>query len=97
MSSCHPIKVNFFTDISLIHPGILLEINGKRILVDPGPDSNRRQAYYCLSRLNIPKLDAIILSHYHGDHSSLTKMILETNRFTGKIFCQAGMIAMIMR
>ena len=84
------VKIRFFSDISLIHPGMILEVNGKRILVDPGPDHPRRRAFYCLSQYDLPKLDAIILSHYHGDHSSLTGMILESNQFKGKIFCHAA-------
>lgn len=90
MDNSNQIKVQFFTDISFIHPGIILEMNGKRILVDPGPDKNRRRAYYCLSRYDIPNLDAILISHYHGDHSSLAKMILETNQFKGPIICHSA-------
>ncbi len=85
MDSSHPVKVQFFPDIDLIHPGIILEYDGKRILVDPGPDTAGRKSYYFLSRYDIPSLDAIILSHYHGDHSSLITKILETRQFKGPI------------
>ncbi len=87
MNNSPPINVKFFTDIDLLHPGIILEINGKRILLDPGPDYPGRKAYFCLTKYNVPKLDAIIVSHYHGDHSFLTQKILESRAFNGPIIC----------
>ncbi len=82
--------MQFFPDISLFHPGIIIELDGKRILVDPGPDNNRRLSFYCLSKYDIPNLDAILITHYHGDHSSLTKLILDTKQFKGPIICHAA-------
>lgn len=90
MNNSHPIKVQFFTDIDLLHPGVILEINGKRILVDPGPDYPVRKSYFCLSKYDVPNLDAIIVSHYHGDHSFLTKKILESRMFAGHIICHSA-------
>ncbi len=87
MSSSHPIKVQFFPDIDLIHPGIILELEGKRILVDPGSDTAGRKSFYCMSRYDISTRDVIIISHYHGDHSSLITKILETRQFKGPIIC----------
>ena len=90
MNSSPPIKAQFFTDIDLIHPGIILEIAGKRILIDPGPDTLGRKSFYFISQYDLSNLDAIIISHYHGDHSSLITKILETNQFKGPIICHAA-------
>ncbi len=90
LNNSHPIKVQFFPDIDLIHPGIILEIAGKRILVDPGPDTPGRKSYYSISRYDLPNLDAILISHYHGDHSSLITKILNTSQFKGPIICHVA-------
>jgi len=90
LDNASPIKVQFFTDIDLIHPGIILELAGKRILVDPGPDTLGRKSFYFISRYDLPQLDAIILSHYHGDHSSMVTKILATRQFKGPIICHAA-------
>ncbi|MCX7911999.1 MAG: MBL fold metallo-hydrolase, partial [Dehalococcoidales bacterium] len=54
--------------------GIWLNLAGTQILLDPGPGSlvqaTRR-------RLNPEKLDAIILSHRHLDHSSDANVMIE--------------------
>jgi len=81
------IKVRFFPEISLLHPGVLLEFAGKRILVDPGPDTDKRKAYYAIDRYRVHQLDAILLSHFHGDHAGLIKMILDTGQFKGPVIC----------
>ncbi len=90
MDNSSRIKAQFFTDIDLIHPGIILDIAGKRILVDPGPDTPSRKAFYCMSRYDLPKLDAIMITHYHGDHSSLITKILNTNQFNGPVICHTA-------
>ena len=87
LDSSHLVKVQFFPDVDLIHPGVILEFDGKRILVDPGPDTAGRKSYYFLTRYDIPALDAIIISHYHGDHSSLLTKILDIGQFKGPIIC----------
>jgi ribonuclease BN (tRNA processing enzyme) len=54
--------------------GIWLNLGGMQLLLDPGPgtivQSNKR-------KLNAEKLDAIILSHRHLDHSGDTNVMVE--------------------
>ncbi len=44
-------------------PSIVIEADGKRLLVDTGPDL-RQQLIAC----KIPKIDAILFTHAHADH-----------------------------
>ena len=90
MDNDPPIKAQFFTNIDIIHPGIIFEIAGKRILVDPGPDTLGRKSFHFISQYDLPKLDAILITHYHGDHASLITKILRTNQFNGQIICHAA-------
>ena len=51
---------------------LLLEINGRRILLDCGLYQGRRQDAFIRNRhfpFDPAKLDAVILSHAHIDHS----------------------------
>ena len=89
-NNSHQIKVQFFPDIAILHPAIILELGGKRILIDPGPDYPKRKSYYCLTKYEVPNIDAILITHYHGDHSSLITKILETKQFKGPIICHAA-------
>jgi metallo-beta-lactamase family protein len=67
----------------------LLEINGKRILLDCGlfqghrdeADKKNRE----ISELNPSKIDAVILSHAHIDHSGGLPYLVK-NGFTGPIY-----------
>jgi len=90
LNSSHQVNVQFFPDIAPIHPGIILEIDGKRILVDPGPDDYKRKSFYILSKYDIENLDAIIITHYHGDHSSLIQKILVSRKFKGPVICHSA-------
>jgi len=47
-----------------LRSSVLIEHNGKRILIDAGPDFRQQ-----LLRENIGDLDAIILTHEHKDHT----------------------------
>ncbi len=49
--------------------GIWLELAGARLLIDPGPGTLVRCAK-SRPRLDPAKLDAIVLTHKHLDHSS---------------------------
>ena len=87
MKTSKSIKVKFFTDISPELPGILLEWDGKKILVDPGRNEQQLQASQLLPQFDIPNLDAIVLTHYHGDHVNLVDEILKSEEFRGRIIC----------
>ncbi|MBI2579206.1 MAG: MBL fold metallo-hydrolase [Candidatus Aenigmarchaeota archaeon] len=54
--------------------GLLLELDGKRIAVDPGPG-----ALVHMQRLKLhpEKTDAVMLSHIHIDHSSDVNILLD--------------------
>jgi len=54
--------------------GIWLDLDGSRILLDPGPGSIVQTAK---RKLNAEKLDAIILSHRHLDHSADVNVMVE--------------------
>ena len=56
--------------------GMLFRINGKNILVDPGPESLYRLLTY-VPKFNPEKIDAIILSHKHIDHSADINVYLD--------------------
>ena len=56
--------------------GILFRIHGKDILVDPGPESLLRLLNY-VPKFNPEKLDAIVLSHKHIDHSADINVYLD--------------------
>jgi phosphoribosyl 1,2-cyclic phosphate phosphodiesterase len=44
-------------------PSIVIEANGKRLLVDTGPDLRAQ-----LTACKIPRIDAILYTHSHADH-----------------------------
>jgi ribonuclease BN (tRNA processing enzyme) len=54
--------------------GAWLELNGKRLLLDPGPGSLVKATK---KKLDPTKLDAIILSHKHLDHSVDINIMIE--------------------
>jgi len=56
--------------------GILFRIHGKNILVDPGPESLLRLLTY-VPEFNPEKLDAIVLTHKHIDHSADINVYLD--------------------
>jgi phosphoribosyl 1,2-cyclic phosphodiesterase len=56
--------------------GILFRIHGKNILVDPGPESLLRLLTY-VPKFNPEKLDAIVLTHKHIDHSADINVYLD--------------------
>ncbi len=56
--------------------GLLFRIGDKNILVDPGPESLYRLLEY-VPKFNPEKIDAIILSHKHIDHSADINVYLD--------------------
>jgi ribonuclease BN (tRNA processing enzyme) len=69
--------------------GLLFRIRGKNILVDPGPESLYRLLTY-VPRFNPEKIDAIILSHKHIDHSADVNVYLDVITRGG--FKKGGML-----
>jgi len=49
--------------------GILFRLEKTNILIDPGPESLYRLLNY-VPKFNPEKLDAVVLSHKHIDHSA---------------------------
>lgn len=56
--------------------GMLFRFGGKNVLVDPGPESLYRILTY-LPKFNPEKIDVIILSHKHIDHSGDINVYLD--------------------
>ncbi len=67
----------------------LIEVGGKKILLDCGMYQGRRKESDQLNRhlpFNAKEIDAVILSHAHIDHSGLLPMLTK-NGYVGKIYC----------
>lgn len=56
--------------------GILFRIGGRNVLVDPGPESLYRLLTY-MPKFNPEKIDAILLTHKHIDHSADINVYLD--------------------
>ncbi|MCX7995027.1 MAG: MBL fold metallo-hydrolase [candidate division WOR-3 bacterium] len=56
--------------------GIFFRLGGKNILVDPGPESYLRFLTY-LPKFNPEKIDMVILTHKHIDHSADVNVYLD--------------------
>lgn len=56
--------------------GMLFRIGGRTVLVDPGPESLYRLLTY-LPKFNPEKIDTIILTHKHIDHSADVNVYLD--------------------
>lgn len=56
--------------------GILFRIGGRNVLIDPGPESLYRLLTY-LPKFNPEKIDAILLTHKHIDHSADINVYLD--------------------
>ncbi len=70
------------------HSTVLIEINGKRILIDPlltekvaGIMSRKENCKIDLN--NIPKIDIILLSHSHFDHLCLNSLSILEKKYPG--------------
>lgn len=67
----------------------LLEINGKKVLLDCGLYQGRRSEEYSRNLhfpFNAKDIEAVVLSHAHIDHSGNTPILVK-HGFDGKIFC----------
>ena len=47
---------------------ILIQVNNKNLLIDAGPQSDKKNLLSYLSALNLEKLDYVIATHPHEDH-----------------------------
>ena len=66
----------------------LIEVNGSRLLLECGLFQGRRQAAFDRNRhlpFDAGKIDAVILSHAHIDHSGNLPLLVK-NGFSGKIY-----------
>lgn len=82
------VSLKFFSEKNYLELAtLLIEFDGKRILIDPGLNQKCYPIDKMLGNFKIPTIDAIVLTHYHGDHSNLTKRILGRNEFKGQILC----------
>jgi L-ascorbate metabolism protein UlaG (beta-lactamase superfamily) len=73
------------------HSSFLLQINGRRVLVDPVFSKRlvvlRRQRHPGVLVEELPSIDLVLLTHAHMDHldmASLRRIIRATRRLTGK-------------
>ncbi len=71
--------------------GIFLEDDGARISLDPGPGAI---VQYAKRKVDLTKLDAIVLSHRHLDHCGDVNVMIEAMteggfQRRGKLFCPA--------
>src|SRR5579862_7073739 len=57
----------------------LVEINGKRILFDTGDDPAIFAKNVKAKGVDLTKLDFVVLSHRHGDHTSGVSYLLSAN------------------
>src|ERR1700740_3020058 len=59
----------------------LLEANGQRAIVDPGPESTYATLRERLQSrgLSVAQLDAILLTHIHLDHAGATGSLVREN------------------
>jgi competence protein ComEC len=47
---------------------ILVQVNNKNLLIDSGPNSDKKKLFNYLSNLDLKKLDYVIATHPHEDH-----------------------------
>jgi len=70
----------------------LLEINGKKILLDCGMFQGKREESYQMNRdflFEPSEVDAVVLSHAHIDHTG-NLPTLKVKGFTGSIYCTSA-------
>lgn len=56
---------------------ILVQVNGKNLLIDAGPASNKDDLLKYLAKQNIKKLDYVVVTHPHEDHIGGMKEIID--------------------
>ena len=57
----------------------LIEYGGKRILFDTGNDSNGFLENVQRAGVDLTRLDAVVISHRHGDHTAGLRHLLRVN------------------
>ena len=58
---------------------VLVEFEGKRILFDTGNDAAKFEANVQRLHIDLSKIDLVVLSHRHGDHTSGLRYVLSVN------------------
>lgn len=86
-------KLNFFGAAQTVTGSQhLLEVNGHALLLDCGLFQGRRKEAFIRNRefsFDIPKLDAMVLSHAHIDHSGNIPNLVK-NGYSGPIYAQTA-------
>ncbi len=90
MKDSSEIVVKFFTDAYPELATILIEGAGRRILIDPGINQRFYTTDQMIGRYDVGHLDAIILTHYHGDHCNTLSKILARDVFKGVVICHSA-------
>lgn len=75
----------------------LLEVNGKRLLLECGLFQGRRQETYARNRsfpFDVSSLDALVLSHAHIDHSGNLPNLVKQG-YAGPIYCTPPTISLV--
>src|SRR2546430_17240472 len=75
--------------------GLYLEDGDTRISLDPGPGA---VVQYAKRKVDLTKLDAIVISHRHLDHSNDVHVMIEAMtdggfRHPGKLFCSVDALS----
>ena len=65
IGSTHPVCLSENIKDKRLRVSVLIEINGKNIVIDCGPDFRQQ-----MLTNPIPRLDAIVFTHEHSDHTA---------------------------
>ncbi len=82
------IRLKFFSNQVKGLASILITVKNKNILIDPGIPFHlfkTKKKPKLIKDFLLPQLNYIVISHYHGDHASLTSEILAENSFKGEL------------
>jgi 7,8-dihydropterin-6-yl-methyl-4-(beta-D-ribofuranosyl)aminobenzene 5'-phosphate synthase len=85
--SAAPARITILVDAFGAEPGLhrdwgysaLVEFAGRRILFDAGNDAEGFARNVRQLRVDLSRLDAVVISHRHGDHTAGLRQVLELN------------------
>lgn len=73
--NCNKTPLTFNKNIMQVHfidveqgDSMLIQVNGKNLLIDSGPKSSSKKFFSYIESLNIKKFDYVIYTHPHEDH-----------------------------